>query len=237
MAYPTSVFNPAVRSNGQTIDASHVNDLQTEVTALENALLGTITHSINVSGNSTLAKAQIAASTIVDLVATNSTLANVQVANSTFSVRPVTPPPDVAQVQSTTLNLTNNTTQAITWAQQVFVSNASIHSTGTNPERFTPQSTGVYAFSVTAVLGNAMSASTGMLRLRLLDSSGMELTRAVGGSAGGSGNQFSAAVSCYGVKRFDSLAGSTQWVRAEVIVRDGSTNSLDTVTIAVFHKL
>jgi len=51
MAYPLSVFNPSVRSNGQTIDASHVNDLQNEVTAVETAMLGTITHSVNVSGS------------------------------------------------------------------------------------------------------------------------------------------------------------------------------------------
>lgn len=37
--FPTSVFNPANRSNGQTIDASHVNNLQAEVTAIEDGYL------------------------------------------------------------------------------------------------------------------------------------------------------------------------------------------------------
>jgi hypothetical protein len=83
VGYPTSVFSPSARSNGLTIDASHVNDVQTELTAIENALLGTITHSLNVSGASTLATLQAGA--------------------STFTVRPVEPPPHAAVVQSWTL--------------------------------------------------------------------------------------------------------------------------------------
>lgn len=35
MAYPTSAITFTTRSNGQTIDAAHVNDLQTEVAAIE----------------------------------------------------------------------------------------------------------------------------------------------------------------------------------------------------------
>ena len=65
MGYPTSVFSPAARSNGQVIDASHINDLQTEVTAIENAVLGTITHSINISGASTLASLHVTGNSTV----------------------------------------------------------------------------------------------------------------------------------------------------------------------------
>src|SRR3990167_1531178 len=108
LGYPTSVFAPASRSNGQTIDAAHVNDLQAEVTAIENALLGTITHSVNVSGA------------------------------STFSIRPVAPPPDAARVGSTIVGLTLNTTLAISWTVQPILTNSSMHSTTTNPERLTP---------------------------------------------------------------------------------------------------
>lgn len=59
MGYPTGVFNPSARSNGQSIDASHINDLQNELNAIETALLGTITHSLNVSGASTLASLHV----------------------------------------------------------------------------------------------------------------------------------------------------------------------------------
>jgi len=54
MGYPTSAFSPAARSNGGTIDAAHVNDLQTEVTAIVAALLGTITHPVTFGGAVTL---------------------------------------------------------------------------------------------------------------------------------------------------------------------------------------
>lgn len=37
--YPTSAFNPATRSSGQTIAAAHMNDVQAEIRALELALL------------------------------------------------------------------------------------------------------------------------------------------------------------------------------------------------------
>jgi hypothetical protein len=86
-SYPSAVFSPAARSNGQTIDASHVNSLQDEVTAIEAALEGTITHSVNVSGNSTLAKLSASNSTLATLTVTGgSTLASLGVAgNSTVT--------------------------------------------------------------------------------------------------------------------------------------------------------
>lgn len=213
MSYPTSVFNPAVRTNGQSIDASHVNDLQTEVTAIETALLGTITHSLNVSGASTLASLQVGA--------------------STFSVRPVEPPPHAARVKlDDVLNLTNNTTQAVSWTGQVFAINSSIHSTGTNPERLTPQSTGVYAVIANAQFGDVFGASTGSARMRILDSSGTDIARVTEGGLGG----FAPNLCLMGIKRFDSL-GATPWVRVEIVVRDASTHSVSTLSGASMHKL
>jgi hypothetical protein len=44
--YPTTVFAPAARSNGQTIDAGHVNDLQGEVSAIETALINGLAHDL-----------------------------------------------------------------------------------------------------------------------------------------------------------------------------------------------
>lgn len=37
--YPTSAFNPATRSSGQTIAASHINDVQAEIRAIQLALI------------------------------------------------------------------------------------------------------------------------------------------------------------------------------------------------------
>jgi hypothetical protein len=73
MGYPTTDFSPSARSNGQTIDASHIQDLQNEVSAVVSGLRGTITHALtlgsvlNVSGASTLATLQAGASTLASL--------------------------------------------------------------------------------------------------------------------------------------------------------------------------
>ena len=47
--YPGGVFSPAAKSNGQTIQAAHVSDLDSEVAAIENALLNGLAHSLTVS--------------------------------------------------------------------------------------------------------------------------------------------------------------------------------------------
>lgn len=39
--YPTSAWAPTTKTSGQVIDAAHINDMQAEVVALENALLST----------------------------------------------------------------------------------------------------------------------------------------------------------------------------------------------------
>lgn len=48
-SYPTSVFAPSAKSAGQTIDASHINDLQNEAIAVEDALLNGIAHAVTIS--------------------------------------------------------------------------------------------------------------------------------------------------------------------------------------------
>jgi len=233
MGYPTTDFSPSVRSNGQAIDASHVNDLQNELSAVVAALRGTITHAMTLGGASLNVTG---ASTVATLQAGASTLASLQVGASTFTIRPVLPPPDAVQVQSTVINLTNATTLAIPWTHQVFATNSSVHSTSSNPERFTPQTTGIYAFGVSVVPSDVLAASTGSVQCRLLDSSGSELGRAVAGCPGAPSNSIRAAMYVQGLKRFDVLSGSP-WVRAEVYLRDVSTHSLSTLTIATFHKL
>src|SRR3990167_2043303 len=89
MAYPTAVQTFTTKNSGDVVQGSHVNDLQTEVNAIETALLGTITHSVNVSGASTLATLSAGASTLATLSLSG---------GSTFAARPVMPPPDAARV-------------------------------------------------------------------------------------------------------------------------------------------
>jgi hypothetical protein len=211
LGYPTSVFSPSARSNGQTIDASHVNDLQTEQTAVQTALLGTITHSLNVSGASTLATLQAVA--------------------STFTVRPVEPPPHAAVVQSTIVDIVLNTTTAINWTHQTLLTNSSMHSTGTNPERLTPQSTGVYVVSANVVMSGQYGASSGNLQLAVQDSSRHAIGEAINTA---SSNQYNGTVYIAGLKRFDVIGG---WVRAVVRIRDASTQSVSTLSRFSLHKL
>lgn len=180
MGYPTGVFSPSARSNGQTIDASHINDVQTEVAAVETALLGTITHSVNVSGASTLATLQCGA--------------------STFSVRPVEPPPHAARVYlDSTVTLGSSGASTLAFTGQDFLTNSSIHSTGTNPSRLTPQSTGLYQFvgQVTA------EPTTGaVLGVFLRDSSALVI-----GAARVLVSSVATRIQVVGYKRFDALGG------------------------------
>lgn len=39
MGFPTSIFSPTTKNTGDTVQASHVNDLQTEIVAIETAAL------------------------------------------------------------------------------------------------------------------------------------------------------------------------------------------------------
>ena len=191
MGYPTGVFAPATRSNGQTIDAGHVNDVQAELTAIENALLGTITHSLNVSGNSTLAAAQIA----------NSTLVNAQIANSTFSVRPTMPPPHAVKVvRASSVTLGSSAASTVVWDTQEFITNSSMHSLASDQERLIPQSTGLY--ECIAQLNYSFN-STGYRGLSIRDSSN-GVVGSVRVHASTSEEMF---VQAAGVKRFDVLGG------------------------------
>lgn len=200
-SFPNSVFAPVTRSNGQTIDAAHVNDLQDEIVAIE-AGYRNGTAPLNSSG-------------------------------STFALRPVMPPPDAALVGSTVVGLTLNTTLAIAWTHQIALTNSSIHSTSVTPERLTPQSTGIYAVACHVAFSGVFAASTGGARLRILDSSGIDIVR---GTVSGGGGSFEPSVSVAGLKRFDSLS-ATPWVRAEIIVTDSSTQSLSTISAFSLQKL
>lgn len=168
-SFPTSVFSPSARSNGQVIDASHVNDLQGEVTAIEdgfrnataplNSSRSTLA-SLSVTGNSTVAALNAGNSTLANLSVTGgstfgamtlgaSTLASLSVSGaSTFAVIPVIPRmPYCAVRMSADLNLTNGSDVGINWD----VENADadgLHSTTSNSSIVTLTSSGVWLISV-----------------------------------------------------------------------------------------
>lgn len=234
-SYPDSVKSFVSKASGQNIDPAHVNDIQDEVNAIE-AGLRNGTAPVNSSG-STVARLQVnGGSTLAGAlnVTGGSTITTLQAAASTFSVRPVTPSPDAVRVNSTDVGFANNTTGALTWtADQTFITNSSMHSTGTNPERLTPQSTGIYMFVVNVSPNSAIAASTGNVLTTLEDSSGAQIADGV--ITGSGGSVPSGVVT--GFKYFNSVTGSTQWVRAIIRVRDSSTNSASTRSWASLWKM
>lgn len=203
MGYPTSVFNPAVRSNGQTIDAAHVNDLQTEVTALETALLGTITHSVNVTGA------------------------------STFAVRPVTPPPDAVRVfLQSTAAVGSSAASTLVWESQSYLTNSSLHSTAANPERLTPQSTGIYQVTAQITVAGAASA-TNTVQIAIDDSSNESIARHNDAASTNPSVTYRAT----GYKRFDVLGGYVKLRWASGGLSTHSLSSGTENTWFAMHKL
>ena len=183
-SYPTSVKSFTTKNAGDSILAAHVNDIQDEVNAIEAGLLNA-TAPLNSSN-----------STVANLVVTNALQVS---SNSTFAQRPVMPPPNVALVYlDSTGALGSSASSTLAWTAESFVSNSSMHSTGTNPERLIPQTTGLY--QVTCQVGfNA--ASSGVHQIVLDDSTGQfALSRAAT-----DGEAHNAHV--IGFKRFDVLGG------------------------------
>ncbi len=48
--YPSAVSSFTTKVNGNTVEAAHVDDLQAEVTAIENALLNGLAHNVTITG-------------------------------------------------------------------------------------------------------------------------------------------------------------------------------------------
>lgn len=142
-SFPDSVFAPANRSNGQTIDASHVNGVQDELVAIEAGYING-TARLNSSNLSVLG-------------------------TSTFASRPAMPPPDAVRATLTSSQAQSSADIVIrNLKTQTFITNSSMHSTTTNSSRVTPQSTGLYR-CVGSVAFN--SVSSGVRSAQILDSS------------------------------------------------------------------
>lgn len=219
-SFPDAIFSPASKNNGDTIQAAHVTDLDAEVVAIEQGLRNG-TAPLN-SSNSTLTA----------LVVTNgSTLTTLSVSGgSTFASRPVTPPPDAVSVTGSTTGLAHNSTAAVAWPTQLYATNSSLHSTGANPERFIPQSTGIYVLAAQLTL-NSTPGSTAYFRLTVEDSSGATIAFA---SVGNAGDEQPSA-SLVATKRFDAVGG---YLRLVALHTTGSTSSLNGGrNFASFYKL
>lgn len=185
-SYPNAVKTFTTKSDGagNKIFASHINDLQDEVNAIEAGLLNG-TAPLNSSG-----------STVNTLsVSSNSTFGGI----ATFTNRPLEPPPEMALVRlPSTVAVGSSSFSTLSFTAETFVTNSSMHSTASNPSRLIPQSTGVYQF--TAQIGMS-AAGSGVRQVQIQDSSGVDIASLrVSESTG-----FDVIVQATGYKRFDAL--------------------------------
>ena len=213
-SFPASVFAPTTKTAAQTIQAAHVNDVQDEIVAIEggyrnataplNSSNSTLA-ALSVVGNSTLASS-ITLGTIPYIMpssggSTGHVLMCVSTSGSTMGLEwrsQAASVPDAARVEMDALQeLTQGGTTPISWTGQIFATNSSIHSTGTNPSRLTPQSTGIYLFHCGAIFDGAGSQCL----LSIQDSSNGVVARAA--SSGGD----DAIITASGIKRFDVTGG------------------------------
>lgn len=193
-SYPAAVKTFATRSNGATIDASHVQDLQDEVTAIEAGLLNG-TAPLNSSGSTMIFLNVLGGSTFLNVRVTglssfagtvhvtgNSTLAgslNVT-GNSTFTgtvnfTGAVTglSPASIHRVRvshSAVQQLPNNAWTGLNWDTHIYDSTG-MHSTTTNSSRITfTGSTGIYQVGACIPLSTGTAGVSG-LQIRFNDSS------------------------------------------------------------------
>jgi len=219
-SFPDSVKSFAARSNGQTIDASHVGDLQDEVNALESGYLNGTARlnssastlaSLDVNGNSTLASS-ITLGAIPYVFpssggSTGQVLTCVSTSGSTMGLewRASGNSNMVRSVVKANLSSTSGEVLTLTFQDQDYALNSSLHSTGTNPTRFTPDSTGVWGLTAQAAFS---AAAGGYRQLTIEDSTGLAIGRTL--LHWGSSASVAARAQCRATKRFDVTGGYFQ---------------------------
>lgn len=203
--FPGAVKTFTARADGVDANAAaDVNERGDEITAIEDGYLNGTARlnssnstcaNLSVTGKSTLANLQAGGSTFTALVS-----ASLDITASTFSVRPVMPPPEFGLVfMSDTGTVGSSALSTLAFKAQAILTNSSIHSTGTNPQRLTPQSTGL--FQVSAQL-QTFTPSSDVRAVAIVDSSNGTISQV---AYTNSSNNLSMVT--VGYKRFDALGG------------------------------
>lgn len=160
-SYPNSVISFATRTNGQTIDASHVNGPQDEITAIEDGLLNA-TARLN-SSNSTVANLSVTG---------GSTFTGAAVFSTTVTLPRE---PSVKVYHSAAQQIPNGAWQGLSWDSESYLTSAgagALHSTTTNSSRINLTSSGIWAIGAQLLwLGNATPIR--MTRIFINGSSGL----------------------------------------------------------------
>lgn len=190
-SYPGGVFSPAVKNSGQTIAAAHVNDLDTEVAAIENALLNGIAHALTlqagltvstgglrVGGPSSLAAVQITGDSTVTgslSVSGNSTfdgsltVGSLTVAGTVFGTR--IPSARVSLAASTSW-AQGATFLGVNWTTNDYDSTG-LHSTSANSSRINLTSSGLWTFGGQVVWEIPNSTCRAAVRVLANDNQGL----------------------------------------------------------------
>lgn len=191
-SYPTAAKSFTVKNTGDIIQAADVDDLQDEVTAIEQTLItGPITlpavtaasavvtgasslASLHVTGGSTFAGSFTSSnSTVNNLnVVGGSTLASLTVTSSNTTLKELfvtVPPPSVRAFNSVKFDVANNARAAVTLNSDRYVNPTSMHSTGSNPSRLIAPSSGVYLITghVTWALASTSAGGLAALEVQL----------------------------------------------------------------------
>lgn len=197
--FPTSAITFPTRSNGQTIDAGHINGLQEEVAAIESGYLdgnarlnssNSTLAALSVAGNSTFTgSVQVTGPSTFSTVATFSTKiapgsTTVMIGDSTTAFKEVhcsslyvagqavtftLSPPTVKVSHSTTTSPSSVTWVGLNWDTNLYDSTG-MHSTTTDSSRITFTSTGIYHVGANIPLTVTVIAGDKRARLVLNDS-------------------------------------------------------------------
>lgn len=172
--YPGGVFAPAAKATGNTIQAAHVNDLDNEVVAIEDALRNGIVHAVTIStggltvstgglrvgGPSTVQALTAGASTLASLSVTGgSTIGTLSAGNSTVADLNVTGtltlpggavvggrlPSAKVSIAASSVALSSGAFAGISWTTDDYDS-TNLHSTASNSSRVALTSSGIWSF-------------------------------------------------------------------------------------------
>lgn len=234
-SFPASVksFTTKLDGAGNPINAAHVNDIQDEVNAIEAGYLNA-TARLNSSASTLAALSVTGGSTLAGTFqSSNSTVNTLSVSSqSTFAYRPTMPLPDAVLVYLTSTQ-TQGSSAASTitgWVDEAILTNSSMHSTATNPDRLTPQSTGLYRIDAQV---SFLANSSGDRSVLIQDSSATQLSKTLRMASSNNPAQLQTGA----IKRFDALGG---WCNVVTGVSAVSTMSMSTgvgVTWFSMYKL
>lgn len=237
MGYPTSVQTFTTKQDGVDYpQASHINLPQTEITAIEDALLNGFAHaltistggltvstgSVNVSGPSSVNTLQVnGASTFVGAV-TFSTVVTFHASQAFAGTRT----PMCRVTGSANQAVASGALTGLSWDTETYDSTG-IHSTSANSSRLALTSSGLWMIGVQVDLNASSGAGSRVVQLRLND------TTTIGEQTQGPAVD-AAIVQCHAPYLATS---TTDYVTALVFQASGSTGSVTSSSFFYAHRV